>query len=195
MIDKKNIEIIPRLPLSRWEDSKNIRLKALREESHVFYDSYAKDILLPDDEWKNRLQNVIQGESWMVYASYGGKLIGMAGAIQNEDDIKNGSVTIYRVYVDRQFRGMGVSVLLMRELFIQLKNEDKNKGIMNIYLNFYKRIFQGKKLITSAHLFVTETQLSAVGFYKKIGFKTIGKESMRLGDGKDHIGLIMETKL
>lgn len=38
-------------------------------------------------------------------------------------------------------------------------------------------------------------QLYAVGLYEKLGFKTVGEETTLMGDGKEHIELLMERRV
>lgn len=169
-IIKKEILITNRLDILKWEELKKLRLKALKEEAGVFIDSYNKEILLPDEIWQNRLRNYNSKKEFMIFLVVENKLVGMAGAVQNPEDIKNKSATLCKIYINPENRGNNFSIKLIKKLFKDLK----------------------KQKIKSVHLFVNEDQKAAITIYQKIGFTIKGKESMVLGDRIKHTGLLME---
>jgi len=164
--------IISNLSTDNWQAYKELRLQALKNAPQAFADSYSKEVLLPDCEWQTRLEQ--NGKSsWFVFACRGGKLIGMTGAVQSEADKREYSATICHTYVDSLFRKQNVSDELLNTLLKTLQN---NK-------------------IEIAHLFVSQSQRGAIKLYKRCGFKIAGEESLKLGDGFIHEGLLMTKQL
>ncbi len=161
------------LPISRWQEYKEIRLRALKDDPQAFFSSHRKEVEYPDVKWQERLQSVVDGNGWTVFAEIDSQLIGMLGAYQKGNDRKEGAVNVFGVFVAKEARGKGVAFKMMEKLLEQLKQAG----------------------IIMAKLTVNENQSAAVALYKKLKFKVTGQESLVLGDGIKHIELIMEKKL
>jgi ribosomal protein S18 acetylase RimI-like enzyme len=163
----ETVEIVNLQP-SQWEQYKNLRLKALKEEPQAFGSSYEENVNEPGEKWERRLEKALRGEGqWLVFAKRGDELIGMAGAFAKEE---KGIVQVSAMYVVREVRGQGISTKLMEELISQI---EKNKSI--------------KKLV----LEVNPIQESALKLYESCGFKTTGTEKRILGDSKEYQTYVM----
>ena len=93
--NKSNVEII-QLPVVEWEKYKKLRLRALKEDPQAFGSNYNDSLKLPDTKWQERLQKVVDGESWAVFAQQDEQLVGMMFAMKETDE---GVVSIVSVYV------------------------------------------------------------------------------------------------
>jgi len=166
------MEII-NLPIEDWEEYRNLRLKALKEDPQAFGDSYSVSLKYGDERWKKRLEDALDGEKiWLFFAKDGNKLVGMAGAFMEEGSTD--TATIVSVYVPVEERGRDISWGLMEELLKTLSQ---------------------KAYLKKAKLKVRESQTAAVGLYKKSGFQEVGKEPYKLGNGDLVDMLVMEKTL
>ncbi len=162
------LEIITLQP-SDWKDYKELRLRALKEEPQAFASTYDENIKLPDEFWQMRLEEALAGESqWLLFARQQDNLVGMAGAfVKDEKD----TVHIIAVFVDKKYRGQGISKKLMNNLISAIKQN-----------NEIRRLLVG----------VNPEQVAALNLYQNIGFKLIKKGKIILGDGKEHENYEME---
>ena len=146
-----------------WQQYKNLRLRALKEEPHAYGSTYEENAERPDEFWKQRLEDASKEKTqWLVFAELKGEVIGMVGAFV-EKEIDNAHVIA--VYVAPEARGKGISKLLMNNLLSQIK---KNKLVKKITVD------------------VNPEQLPAFNLYKNSGFEIIKKYKMVLGDGIEH---------
>lgn len=158
----------------KWEAYRDLRLQGLREEPHAFGSSHDEEKMASSLDWQARLEKYKQGNrNWMVFAGDGEKLIGMVGAWQSDEDHLKQIVNLMATFVDRNFRGKGVSKLLMDALIGQLK----------------------KSQIKKIKLDVNVKQTAAVQLYSNFGFKIVGEESVQLGDGNYYDVYVMEKAL
>ena len=100
------IEIIT-LPVSSWRKYKEIRLRALKEDSSAFCKAYEKEAAWLDEKWMQSLQDAFDGNSWLYFASVNGRLVGMIGGFGDELDRKNNRVYLWGMYVEEDFRKKG----------------------------------------------------------------------------------------
>jgi ribosomal protein S18 acetylase RimI-like enzyme len=163
--------MIARLPIERWPEFRDLRLRALDTEPAAFGQTLATARDYPDELWKSRLLDVLENRSWIVFAEVGGSLVGMLGAFQSEDDLERRNATIWGVYVDLVARGKGISTAMLEKLLSQL---------------------QGAGLLT-ATLAVNKEQAAAVRLYERAGFRITGHETVTLGDGLPHEEYLMEA--
>lgn len=159
-----------KLPVERWEEYRNLRLRALKEDPQAFGASYEDNLNNPPSEWQRRLINAIEGKTnWLFFAEENGKLTGMIGAYIEKDvtDV----ATVIAVFVPKEERGKGVGSVLMETLLAELK---KNP------------------VLKKARLMVNKNQTEAVGLYKKFGFEEVGKENFKMGNGELATEIVME---
>jgi ribosomal protein S18 acetylase RimI-like enzyme len=164
------LEIIVDLPIARWPEFRDLRLRALESEPAAFAQTHEVASAYPDDLWQGRLQEVLDGRSWIVFAERADMLVGMCGAFQTDDDRDRRSATIWGVFVDEQERGHGIGDALLTAIRAQLASA----GIL------------------TATLTVNREQTAAVRLYERHGFRIVGHEIATLGDGQEHDELVME---
>jgi predicted GNAT family N-acyltransferase len=164
---------IVKLSVGNWQEYKDLRLRALREDSQAFGANYEINYKYPEEEWKRRLNNASKGETnWLLFAKENDKLVGMIGAFLEDKAID--VATIISVYVPSEERGKGISNNLMKSI---LKELTRN--------SFLKKV----------KLTVNKNQISAVNLYKKFGFEEVGTQQFKMGNGELVDELIMERKL
>lgn len=157
-----NIEIVSLLP-EDWQQYRDLRLRALKEEPQAFGSTYEDNSKHPDEYWQQRLEDTInKSTQWLVFARLNGVLVGMVGAFtEKEPD----NARVIAVYVTPDTRGKGISKMLMKELLARIKTNDNIKKIT---------------------VDVNPEQEAALNLYKNSGFQIIKKYRMVLGDGKEH---------
>ncbi len=161
------------LPVERWKEYRELRLRALREDPEAFSSAYATAKDLPDDFWQGRLTKALKGErEWLLFARESGKLVGMIGAYIAEGTTD--TATIVSVYVPAEERGKGISSRLMEEMLAVLSRKPRLK---------------------LARLAVNVTQLPALKLYKRFGFYEIGREDAETGEAKPVEQVLMEKNL
>lgn len=164
---------ILKLPVDSWQEYRDLRLQALKEDPQAFGSSYQTNFEYPKEEWQRRLTNAAVGKiNWLLFAREKDKLVGMIGAYMEDNSVD--MATILSVYVSKKERGKGVSIKLMEGMLEELS---------------------GKSFLKKAKLRVNRDQLPAVGLYKKFGFKEVGTEPHKMGDGKLVDVLVMERSL
>ena len=167
--EERSAEIVSLLPES-WEEYKRLRLRALSTEAQAFGTSYAEAAEYPDEHWRQRLQDVFDGKSHLLFARLDGKLVGMVGAFQQDEDRKNLSANVISMYVEAEFRSRGIGRALLSRLLQDL----------------------ALKGIEKARLDVVADQVAAKHLYLSLGFAFTGSSIQTLGDGREHIELQME---
>ncbi len=133
-----------------WEQYKDIRLEALREDGEAFGDSYGESLQFNDSHWQEEFENP---RSLMLVARDGVKTVALAAAYQEEGEKMRHIAYVWGVYVKKAYRGKGIGKKILVELIEEIKTF---KGIEKIDLN------------------VNTSQLSAVWLYEKLGFKLVG---------------------
>lgn len=161
-------------PLSpdNWEQYKNLWLEALTNDPKAFANSYEKLSARTEEEWQEKATKYSGGTKEKVFiATSEGKAIGMMGFFEKSEGIAN----IFGVYVNPQYRGKGVSNVLMEVILKSLK--------------------QGSDF-SKIELTVNKDQLAAVGFYKRHGFEIIGEiKDVKIGDGSNCDEYLMRREI
>ncbi len=156
-----NIEIVTLQP-DQWQEYKKLRLEALKGEPQAYGSSYKDNLKLPDETWKQLLEDSLKGESqWYLFAKHRNNLVGMVGAFVKENNIAQ----VIAVYVTKEMRGQGIAKQLMDDLISKIA---QNKSI--------------KKLSVG----VNPIQSAALNLYQSLGFTIVKKEKTVLGDGKEY---------
>jgi ribosomal protein S18 acetylase RimI-like enzyme len=143
---------VTRLDESRWQDYRNIRLEALKEEPLAFGSSYEDELPYSESDWRSRIKNVI-------FAVVAGKPAGMIVYVRDPKLKTSHICNIYSVYVRRDYRGRGISNTLMDAALGEIKGLS---GVVKVCLT------------------VNPTQKAAAHLYRKYGFKVIGKPKKSL---------------
>ncbi len=163
------MEII-KLPVSRWQQYKEVRLRALKEDPQAFGASYDDNAKYTEEEWRRRLINAENSDrNWLYFAEENKTLKGMIGAYMEKES--KDTATVISVYVPLEERGRGISKLLMQKLLDELSS---------------------KQYLKKVALTVNKDQIAAVNLYKKFGFVVKGQQNFKMGNGKDAIEYVME---
>ncbi len=155
------------LPPDRWDAYRDLRLAALRTDPIAFGETLDRALAHPDALWRDRLAD---GDRLLRFAERDGRLVGLAGAIPDDD--RPGVALIVSVFVEPSARGRGVARRLVSTLLEELADRDD---------------------VLTARLFVNDTNAAAITVYASLGFAVVGVEP----DGIQHAGrsydeLIME---
>lgn len=141
------------LPPSRWQEYKDLRLEALQNDPTAFATTHQEDLAIPPFEWQERLQSAQEGKSYMLFAEYEGKIIGMVGALLYQGKCVEHKATIVSMYLKPEYRGHGVAKKLMLAIMDRLQADEK---------------------IVHVQLTVNTQNTQAIKLYESIGFKKIG---------------------
>lgn len=109
-----------------WEQFREIRLAAVRENPKAYGLAEADEASKTDGEWEAHCRDAEHGKgTWFVVAlSDKGKMVGMLGAVEIFGTYMNHQVEIIRAYVDPKFRQLGI----MEKLFLSLKEQLQKAG-------------------------------------------------------------------
>jgi ribosomal protein S18 acetylase RimI-like enzyme len=136
---------ITQLSPDDWQKYRDIRLLALKSDSHAFGSSYEEEINLTETDWRNRI-------SVMWFAVVDGQIAGLIGLLRRENLASIHCGYIISMWVKPVYRGHGVAQSLLQHL---------------------QTIAPGLSL-RKISLQVTATQPAAVKLYEKLGFEKIG---------------------
>jgi ribosomal protein S18 acetylase RimI-like enzyme len=167
------ITIITRLPVARWQEYRELRLRALKTDPQAFGQSWAEAVKHSEERWRQRLIDAEQGKSWLVFAERDRTLIGMSGAFQWPEDREANRAMIIAMFVDESVRGMGIGERLMQAVIGELAAAG----------------------LSSAILAVNPVQTAAVRLYEKMGFRITGTEVNTMGTGEECEEAVMERRL
>ncbi|MDQ2682505.1 MAG: GNAT family N-acetyltransferase [Chloroflexota bacterium] len=167
----ETVLLIPRLPVERWSEYRDLRLRALETDPAAFGQTLTEARAYPDTRWQDRLREAHDGAAWIVFAEVDGRLAGMLGAFQTEDDRDRRNATIWGVFVDPAARGKRIAQAMLDQLLAQLREA----GLL------------------TATLSVNKEQTAAVRLYERAGFRIVGHETVTLGDGLPHDEYLMEA--
>lgn len=148
---------ITKLPSSRWQDYKQLRLEALANSPQSFLSTTEETLAEPDTEWQNKIHT-------MFFAvTDDDKLVGMAGWYRDSRKKLYHIANIVSVYVNPEYRGKGVG----KDLLVAVMNDSKSQPG-----------------VTKLQLGVMTSQESANRLYTSLGFKNVGTErwAIKVGD-------------
>ncbi len=154
-----------------WAELRTLRLRALAEEPQSFGQTYDVACAFPETYWRGRLRDAAEGVSWLICARLGGRLVGMVGAFQTDEDLRHGRASVVGTYVEPEVRRKGIAQCLLAALLDRLAEAEG---------------------VAVARLAVNPEQEAAVKVYLGAGFRTIEMGTEVLGDGQSHPVLIME---
>lgn len=167
MLPTSGAEIVIRsLNVDDWEEFRNLRLKALKEEPKAYGISIEDEVGKSDEEWQNICYDAFHGNGkWFFVALHEGKLIGMLGATELLGRYMRHQVEICSAFVESSFR---------------------RHGILTDLYNGLKRKLEDIPHLEQMIVWVTlhENQISKDAF-EKFGFKLAGTLSKTVKyDGK-----------
>jgi ribosomal protein S18 acetylase RimI-like enzyme len=161
--------LITKLSVSEWQSYKTLRLRALKEETKAFSSRYKDQVKYTDEQWQKRLAT----GKHMLFAKFGGKLVGMMVGYVPDPDKDKTTADIVSVYVSPEFRGRCISKKLLETLLKELKEDG----------------------VTKTRLAVNKDQLPAFHLYQSFGFIVTGEEESIMADGLKHTELLMSKQL
>lgn len=136
---------------SDWHEYKLIRLKSLLDSPDSFGSTHKQEVSLTDEKWRSRLSgSLINGSLLTVAAIVEKTYIGLLSGVINESNVSNAH--LYQMWVDPQYRGMGVGTALVKNV------------------RTWSSSNRAKKMILS----VTTTNEHAISLYQSIGFEPVG---------------------
>lgn len=148
-----NVKII-KLPPERWEEYKNLRLEALKNEPTAFAASYEEKASKEDEYWQNQLKKFQDAdEDSMWFAEVSDKLVGLTGWYRSNTEKLRHSASVYAVYVNPKYRGKGIAKELIKKVLEEVESKPE---IVKIDLN------------------VNTKNEAATNLYKKLGFEIVG---------------------
>ena len=157
-----------------WAEFRALRLRALAEEPQAFGQTHDVASTFPETFWRGRLRDAAEGVSWLIFARMGGRLVGMVGAFQTDEDLRHGRATVVGTYVEPEVRRQGIAQRLLADLLNRLAAAEG---------------------VAVARLAVNPKQEAAVQVYLGAGFRIIEMGTEVLGDGRSHPVLLMEKPL
>jgi ribosomal protein S18 acetylase RimI-like enzyme len=135
-------------PPERWQQYKELRLEALKNEPQAFAETYEKVEGIDGEEWTRRLSLDDRVNIRMVAENKDGRLVGMMTAVRSKDNKNN--ALIINVYINKDYRGAGLGKKMLKEILNLLEKVDDIKII---------------------ELTVNVAQGAAVSIYKTCGFE------------------------
>jgi RimJ/RimL family protein N-acetyltransferase len=159
---------IKKLPEERWQEYRDLRLEALKEEPLAFSSSFEDEQSTPEKIWRERIKN-------HQFVMVDNQPVGLAGYFRNPHKKTNHVCEMFGVYLRKEYRGRGIGKRLVNAVLAEIQS-----------LNGVKIIEVG----------VNPTQKTARNIYRKRGFKTVAhfRKWMYI-DGKFYDALIMEKHL
>ena len=170
---EQTVEIVTPTEAS-WAEFRRLRLRALAEAPQAFGQTYDVACMFPETFWRGRLRDAAEGVSWLFCARMAGRLVGMVGAFQTDEDLRHGRATVVGTYVEPEVRRQGVAQRLLAALLDRLAAAEG---------------------VAVAHLAVNPEQDAAVKLYLGAGFRIVEMGTEVLGDGQPHPVLVMENPL
>lgn len=168
-VEQTDIAVVP-LPPERWEEYRALRLAALRTDPIAFGETLERALAHPDTLWRDRLTDT---ERLLRFAERGGRLVGLAGAIPDDDQAGVG--LIVSVFVEPSARGQGIARRLVGTLLKELA---------------------GRGDVSTARLYVNDTNAAAIAVYAWLGFAVVGIERNGIQhEGRSYDELIMERSV
>jgi len=150
-------------------DYKSIRLELLKENPTNFGSSFEEESLFEDEMWERRLNNK---NATSIGAYIGNEIIGICVVMKNPRLKMKHRAELNSMYVKKEYRGQGVSVGLLNNVFELLKDTD----------------VEILRLSVAAH------NTSAISLYKKLGFVGNDIESKALKYENEYFDLVLMNK-
>ena len=157
------------LSTDRWKEYKEIRIQALNDNPFAF-DSSPDEEEFTDEEWKEKLE---EPNDFKVFIENNGKLIGKMEVEWDQRRKIKHNAEVYGVYIAPEYRGKGLGKMLMDEV----EKLAKEHGITRLWLD------------------VVVTQKPAIGLYRKLGFREIGRTEKSLKTNGEYYDKLLMEKL
>lgn len=166
--------VVSPLDMERWQDVRDLRLRAIAHDPQAFGSSYEKQSALSDEGWLAQFSQS-QGESptrLFAIARTPDRALGMIGAFADPKEPAAWNLTA--VYLEPELRGQGVADRLMTSILDQVRAEGARR----------------------VHLAVNSEQVGAIRLYERFGFAETGRShDVVMGDGLPHELLNMTLEI
>lgn len=110
------------LPKSRWQEYKQIRLNALRNNPDVFLTTYKEAREYPDEKWRERLN---ADDNMMLFAESEQKIVGMIIAFWSNNPNLSHVAEIAGLYVEPEFRQQGIGKQLLQAITGKVESDGR----------------------------------------------------------------------
>ncbi len=140
--------IIKQLTVDDWKIWKELRLEALKNSPESFGSSYEEEVNWPDLDFQNSLT---KSDIFGVFVA--DSLISCAGFYTLNSAKTRHRDVIWGMYTKEEYRGQGIASALIEKV-----------------------INHARSRVTQLHLTCVTSNLGAVAFYQKHGFKIYGEE-------------------
>ncbi len=155
---------VQKLSPNDWQQYRDIRLMALKDDPHAFGSSYEEEVGQTEFDWQSRI-----GAMW--FALDGEDVVGLIGLLQGENQSSKHCGYVISTWVKPQFRGKGIAKAMLKKL----QDVAPSLGLRKLSLQ------------------VTVTKTAAFGLYQDLGFKTVGLlKNNLLKDGQYFDEYLME---
>ena len=161
-------------PVSEWKAFKELSLSALMKEPQAFGVSYDKELAYPDEKWRQRLSEVAEGESYVLWARMDGRPVGLIMGGRTSEDRSRHRAHIWGLYVDGSARRRGIAKDLMERVLAG---------------------FAGNPDIQRVQVEANSEQRAAIKLYLSLGFEETQTSRWKMGDGVEHEVTSLEKKL
>jgi len=146
---------IGRIVSEDWQLYRALRLDALLESPAAFATIFEEERSQSDDNWISKVSHFALSEKQRMFvAKTEDRMVGMMGLVFDPRHKRRHIATMVSVYITPDFRGKGISKLLMAAM-----------------LDDVWRV----PYIRKVQLLVNPKQTEAIGLYKAFGFHEVGK--------------------
>lgn len=147
------IRYIENLPVDRWEEYKNLKIEAIKEDTSAFSYELSEAVVSPDADWKTPLEKLAKGENIMVFAEHEGKLVGMGTTHLFTKERFKHNASLESLYVNSEYRRKGIAEGIEKRQIALISNRPGMKYI-------FGEIFS--------------SQTASLELHKKLGFEVVG---------------------
>ncbi len=154
---------------------RNLRLEALHQHPETYSAEYEANAARPLDDWHAAMQRGSGGPLGITYvAETEGRLVGMAALVRGDTQKRRHGATIYSVYVQPGWRGMGVAEALIQACLSWARAQQ----------------------LRVVKLSVGTTNASAIRLYLRCGFSVYGVEPESIAwDGTYYDALLLVYRI
>jgi len=152
---------IGKLAVEQWQDYRKLRLKALQTDPLAFFGSYEIEKAKPAKFWQKGLGDSLKEKPivWLFAKSASGKPMGMIGVLFSQRPKTKHVAHIISLYVKENYRGNGIGKKLIEAILEKIKTH---------------------RDVRKVKVTAISSQETAIGLYKSLGFKKVGKLNKEL---------------
>ncbi len=169
------IKYIDNLPVDRWKEYKELRINGLENDPIAFTPDLEETLKDTEENWRNRLQNNLNGERVLIFAEHDGKLVGCGNITLYEMERFKHNVNFDGLYVRPEYRGRGIGEKLVKE---RLERAEKMPKVTQVFTEIFS------------------SQIASIDLHKKLDFVEVGriKDFVHMND-KYYDSIFMQKRL